>query len=225
MIGRERMGCCLFECSQSGPKSGELRLFNVDDLISTGKNLNEVQMFRNSLKKRFKCSPGEELQWCLGMEVKQTGNGIFMSQTSYINQKLNEFSVHLEPHVQRKIPLVSNHQQLLIDADASEDYDHSFPYREIVGSLMYAATMTRPDISTAVGIVSRFLAKPKKLHCMMVKQILYYLRGSTDYGLLYGTDGKEQIHGYVDASRANNERLYFFVWFCFSVWKFSDILW
>jgi len=177
----------------------------VDDLISTGKDVNEVQAFRDSFKRRFKCSEGEELKWCLGLEVNQTDKGIYISQASYINQKLVEFEQYLEPNVQRKVPLVSNHQQLLIEAEKSEESDHSFPYREIVGSLMYAATMTRPDLSTAVGIVSRFLARPKKIHCTMVKQILYYLRRTAHYGLAYGSDGKEQLTGYVDASWANNE--------------------
>jgi hypothetical protein len=139
------------------------------------------------------------------MEINQTPEGIFLSQSSYINQKLEEFKNVLEPVTQRKIPLASNHQQLLIDAEASDETDTDFPYREIVGSLMYAAIVTRPDISTAVGIVSRFLAKPKKIHCLMVTQILYYLRRTPNYGLFYGRGGNQKVVGYMDASFANNE--------------------
>jgi hypothetical protein len=63
----------------------------VDDLLSTGGNLMEVQRIRNAFKTRFKCSDGEKLNWCLGMEVNRTENGIYISQNPYIKQKLKEF--------------------------------------------------------------------------------------------------------------------------------------
>jgi hypothetical protein len=177
----------------------------VDDILTTGKDTAAVNAFRDSLKRKFKCSQGEELKWCLGMEINQREDGILLTQENYINQKLAEFGVYLKPDVQRKIPLVANFQQLLIEAQDSEEYDPKFPYREIVGSLMYASSVTRPDISAAVGVVSRFLEKPKRLHCEMVKQILYYLRQTADYGLFYGSKGNQTVTGYVDASWANNE--------------------
>jgi hypothetical protein len=70
---------------------------------------------------------------------------------------------------------------------------------------MYASTGTRPDITTAVSIVSRFLEKPKKIHCDMARQILYYLRYRPDYGLLFSSESSEKLVGYCDASWANNE--------------------
>ncbi len=177
----------------------------VDDLLSTGGNLEEVQRIRNAFKTRFKCSDGEELNWCLGMEVNQTEMGIYISQNSYIKQKLDEFKDWVEPKVQRKLPLVANFQELLITAENSTEIEEHFPYRQIVGSLMYASTLTRPDISTAVGVVCRFLENPKKIHCDMVRQILYYLRGTSHYSLNYPRGNKEEIQGYVDASWANCE--------------------
>jgi hypothetical protein len=177
----------------------------VDDLLSTGGNLDEVQRIRNAFRTRFKCSDGEKLNWCLGMEVNQTENGIYISQNSYIKQKLEEFEEWIEPNVQRKLPLVANFQDLLIKAEDSTDIEETFPYRQIIGSLMYAATLTRPDISAAVGVVCRFLEKPKRIHCDMVRQILYYLRGTSNYSICYSKNNKEEIQGYVDASWANCE--------------------
>jgi hypothetical protein len=94
---------------------------------------------------------------------------------------------------------------MLIEAENSDEYDYSFPYRSALGSLMYAATSTRPDISAAVGIVSRFLEKPKLIHCNMVKQIFYYLRYTSSKGLFYGIKPNVSLIGYSDASWANNE--------------------
>ncbi|CAL9011601.1 unnamed protein product, partial [Prunus brigantina] len=51
------------------------------------------------------------------------------------------------------------------------------PYSSAVGSMMYAMICTRPDITHAVGVVSRFLSKPGREHWNAVKWILKYLRG------------------------------------------------
>ena len=143
----------------------------VDDVISTGSDDAEVQKFRTSLKGKFKCSEGGLLDWSLGMEVQQGIDGIKISQTQYILQKLDQFKEFLKPNVQRTTSLDPNFQHQLIKANDSVETEENFPYRSMVESLMYAATGTRPDITTAVGIVSRYLSSPKSIHCDMVRQI------------------------------------------------------
>eukprot|EP00955_Chlamydomonas_euryale_P014246 153360-Chlamydomonas_euryale.AAC.1 len=54
---------------------------------------------------------------------------------------------------------------------------------EIVGSLMYMATCTRPDISHAVNTLARFMAAPTTVHMEHAKHVLRYLRSSTAYGI------------------------------------------
>ena len=61
-------------------------------------------------------------------------------------------------------PLVPTFQDKLLKAQQSDEYETIFPYREMVGSLVYAANGTRFDITAAVSIVSRFANKPKKIH-------------------------------------------------------------
>lgn len=60
------------------------------------------------------------------------------------------------------------------------------PYASSVSCLMYAMVLTRPNLSYAVSMVSRFMANPGKEHLRAVKWMLRYLRGTTSYGLLYG---------------------------------------
>jgi len=75
-----------------------------------------------------------------------------------------------------------------------------------VGSLMYAMVCTRPDITHAVGVLSRFMSKPGKEHWTTVKWVFRYLRGTSDYGLCYqgrpGLDRVLDIRGFVDADWA-----------------------
>ena len=77
------------------------------------------------------------------------------------------------------------------------------PYASAVGSLMYAMVCTRLDIAHAVGVLSRFMSKPGKEHCKIMKQVFRYLCGTSDYGLCYqGRLGLEKvldIHGFFDA--------------------------
>jgi len=77
------------------------------------------------------------------------------------------------------------------------------PYASAIGSLMYAMVCTRPDIAHAVGVLSRFMSKPRKEHWTIVKRVFRYLRGTSDYGLCYqgrlGLDRVLDIHGFVDA--------------------------
>ncbi|GKC83098.1 hypothetical protein Tco_1138815, partial [Tanacetum coccineum] len=61
-------------------------------------------------------------------------------------------------------------------------------YANAIGSLMYLMVCTRPDITYGVSVVSRYLANPGKNHWEAVKWILKYLRGTTNVGLVYGTD-------------------------------------
>ncbi|XP_072090472.1 secreted RxLR effector protein 161-like [Arachis hypogaea] len=77
------------------------------------------------------------------------------------------------------------------------------PYASVVGSLMYAMVCTRPDISQAVSVVSRFMANPGKAHWKAVKWILRYLKGTIDTGLCFS--GKScQISGFVDFDYAGD---------------------
>lgn len=79
------------------------------------------------------------------------------------------------------------------------------PYRQLIGSLMYLAVGTRPDISYAVGMLSRFLEIPSTAHWNAGKRVLKYLCGTIKIGLTYGSkDGiKNQLTAYSDADYAS----------------------
>ncbi|GFU00339.1 retrovirus-related Pol polyprotein from transposon TNT 1-94 [Trichonephila clavipes] len=76
----------------------------------------------------------------------------------------------------------SNHVSTPIEKGAistdSVSLSANVPYREAVGSLMFLAIVTRPDIAYAVGVLSQVLDKPQQIHWTMVKRILRYLNGT-----------------------------------------------
>ncbi len=61
-------------------------------------------------------------------------------------------------------------------------------------------TITRPDLSYAIGVVSQFMQTPQKPHLDAVKRILRYIKHILLRGIFYEAKSQLQIHGYMDAN-------------------------
>ena len=78
------------------------------------------------------------------------------------------------------------------------------PYAQLIGSLMYAQVCTRPDLSYAVGILSRFQSNPGIEHWTAGKKILRYLQGTKSHHLVYRKVKELEVVGYTDSDFASN---------------------
>lgn len=92
---------------------------------------------------------------------------------------------------------------LTLDVKLTKDLDtaindKTLPYRELVGSLMYAALSTRPDIAHAVSVLRQFNSEYNKNHWRAAKRVLRYLKGTINHELVYRQDDP-LLRGYVDA--------------------------
>ena len=65
---------------------------------------------------------------------------------------------------------------------------------------MYAMINTRPDVSYALSVTSRYQSDPGESHWTAVKNILKYLRRTKDVFLVYGGEEELVVTGYTDAS-------------------------
>lgn len=76
----------------------------------------------------------------------------------------------------------------------------AIPYSSVVGCLMHAIVLTRPDISYAVSVVSRYMSNLGKEYWKAVYWILRYLNSTAYYGLLYGIKRQNEVgvKGFVD---------------------------
>ncbi|KAJ9557236.1 hypothetical protein OSB04_011850 [Centaurea solstitialis] len=74
------------------------------------------------------------------------------------------------------------------------------PYASAIGSIMYAMICTRPDVSCALSMTSRYQANPGNDHWTAVKNILKYLRRTKEMFLVYGGAEELSVKGYTDAS-------------------------
>lgn len=75
-------------------------------------------------------------------------------------------------------------------------------YRQLVGSLVYL-TVTRPDISYAVHVVSQFMSAPRSTHFSAVLRILRYIKSSLFHGLHFSIYSPLVLSGYSNADWAN----------------------
>ena len=120
---------------------------------------------------------------------------MFISQEKYANDILKKFGMEESNSVDTPmvpgLKLSKNDEGVIVDENL---------YRSLVGSLRYL-TCTRPDIAFAVGVISRFMEKPKFTHWKAAKRILRYVKGTTDLGLLYPRDTNNcvKLAGYSDS--------------------------
>lgn len=172
----------------------------VDDLIITGTNSQAIQKLKKEMTHLFKMSDLGLLHYYLGIEVKQSTEGISLCQKAYTRKILEKAGMAgcnacQTPMVPR-LKLTKESGSPLVDATL---------YRSIVGSLRYLVH-TRPDLAFSVGYVSRFMEEPREDHMAAVKQILRYVAGTKDKGLFYGRKkGTEPVlTGFSDSDHAGD---------------------
>ena len=68
----------------------------------------------------------------------------------------------------------------------------------MIGSLLYL-TASRPDIMFSVCMCARYQSAPKESHLKVVKRILRYLHGTSQYGLWYSKGSDCNLVGYTDS--------------------------
>src|SRR5690606_19148660 len=76
-------------------------------------------------------------------------------------------------------------------------------YQQIIGSLMYLVTATRPDLAYTITHLSQFNSDPSQTHYVAAKRVLKYLKGTRDFRLVYPFGQPLRLSGYSDASYGN----------------------
>ena len=172
-------------------------LIYVDDLIITGDNMDEIVSLKQSLHQKFAIKDLGKLNYFLGIEMATSHKGLFLNQRKYVLDLLREVDM-----LDCKPVTTPLDCKLKLDT-AGELLTHVSYYQRLVGKLIYL-TITRPDITYVVSLVSQFMHAPTVTHLHVVKRILQYLKGSIGRGILMRNNGSTQIQGYTDADWAGN---------------------
>lgn len=184
-------------------------LLYVDDMLIASKNKVEIEKLKAQLNGEFEMKDLGEAKKILGMEISRDRKlgTLWLTQKDYLRRVLKRFGIHDESKPV-STPLAPHFKlsAVLSPKDAAERaYMSKVPYASAVGSLMYAMVCTRPDISYAVGVVSRYMHNPGKEHWQAVKWILRYILNTVDVGLVYQQErGGQYVVGYCDSNYAGD---------------------
>jgi len=177
----------------------------VDDLIIAGSDLEVINQFKGEISTVYSMKDLGELRYCLGMEVNrnpETGV-ITVNQTKYIDDVLKRFRLNGDQLKTHKVPMDPSIKLSKAQAPttaAEKVKADAYPYREIVGSLMYLMICTRPDIAYAVGQLARYMNCHGESHHRAARHLLGYLKETRSHGLTYGLDtGPLHLTGYSDS--------------------------
>jgi hypothetical protein len=139
----------------------------VDDIVITGDDEKEIKSLKGRLGKAFKVKDLGPVRYFLGIEIARSSKGIILSQRNYVLDLLAETGMlGCRPCGS---PIDKNHQMC---AELGDPVDWE-RYQRLVGRLIYLCH-TRPEISYAVSVVSRYMHDPSTGQMEAVYQILRY---------------------------------------------------
>ena len=185
--------CCMI-------KDGVFIFFYVDDIIVAYSKLKEevAQQTIAELRKKYTITGGNDLQWFLGVEVIRHRDlrKIQLSQAAYAD-KISRLADKKD--VRHDTPMAAVELKPREGLATASEINR---YQRKIGSLLFAAVTTRPDIAFATSRLARFLMNPRPLHQEAADRVLLYLYNTKFRSLELGGDDCLEVAS--DASFADN---------------------
>ena len=193
----------------------------VDDIIIASNNNAAVNDIISSLSEQFRMKDMGTLSYFLGIEFSFCEGYIKMSQSKCIAKMLSKFNmIDCNPKAVPCDPCVSK-----LNCDDSTYLSDSTLYKEIVGSLIYLMTCTRPDLSFVVTYLSQYMSRPTVAHLSLAKNVLKYLKGTKNYCLTFTKcDHDLKLVGYCDSDWGNSTDRRSISGYCFHLNEKSSLI-
>lgn len=145
---------CLYQAHRE--RDVLLLLIYVDDILVTSQNVEWISEVKQQLAEDFEIKDLGPAEHCLGLEIVQENHGIKLTQKGYTLDILARFGMEQCNTVATPSEVNAKQEEL------TNSKTESFPYRELVGALMYLAVATRPDIANTVSRLAQFNSEPKR---------------------------------------------------------------
>ena len=216
---RSRHDRCLY-VRKDGSKVTYLVLY-VDDILIASDDDQVIVLLKRQFKREFEMTDLGFVQSFLGIKIdyNQKDGQMQLSQSTAIAKLLEKFNM-----VESRCTNVPMQADLVL-VPTKKRQEMNYPYRELIGSIMYIMLATRPDLCFAVSYLSRFQDKFDEQHWNAAKYVLRYLKGTKDLKLQFSRASDEPLLGYVDAdhgrdveSRKSTTGFIFQVYGCNVVW-------
>jgi len=174
------LSCSFDPCVFISPDYNVIIVVYVDDITTVGRK-SDIRKVYQHLTKHFTITIKEGLSYLLGIEILHTATGLELRQTQYITNILTRFGMENS----RPVSTLIDPKAPLMKAVESEPAYEKQPYWQMIGSLMYLVTCTRPDLGFVVSFLSQFFSHPLLCHHTAVKRVFHYLAGTCSTSLGY----------------------------------------
>ncbi|KAG8489272.1 hypothetical protein CXB51_017288 [Gossypium anomalum] len=180
----------------------------VDDILIMGNDIPTLQSIKTWLGSFFSIKDLGEATYILGVKIYRDRSRqlLGLSQGTYIDKVLKRFN--MEESKRGFLPMrhgISLSKEMCPLTPQERERMSKIPYASAIGSIMYAMLCTRPDVSYALIMTSRYQVDPGEGHWTIDKNILKYLRRTKDMFLIYGGEKELSVRGYTDASFQTNK--------------------
>ncbi|XP_075107058.1 uncharacterized protein LOC142180037 [Nicotiana tabacum] len=161
-------------------------------------NIDTTLFIKHSNSGEFKMSRMGELTLFLGLQIKKSSKGIFISQTKYTKELIKKFGMeNAKPIATPMGPTTT------LEENKNGKTVDEIMYRGMIGSILYL-TVGQPDIMFSVCKCVRFQSAPNESHFTVVKRIIRYLIGTTELGIWYAHSNNSDLKGFSDADFAGD---------------------
>jgi len=188
-------------CVYVGQLSGKqivLALY-VDDGLVVAAEIPLIDQILTKLGEEFQITVKDDPSMFVGIEIFRGRQGISLTQTGYIQDMLRKFNM-INCRAS-SVPLQPN-----VDLVPAEVTDTELPFRELIGSLLFLARVTRPDIMFAVSKLAQFSQSYDNSHWSTAKDVLRYISGTPTLGLEYKRrSGDVTLSGFTDSDYAGDK--------------------
>ncbi len=189
---------CVFYLPSSEPYI--VATFWVDDGLLASNELKSLANLTRHIRNYFQITT-KPLERFVGLHINRDRKNreLVVYNPRYTAELLERFemtscnhkSVPADPHTCLTKDMSPSSQQ-------QKEKKAAVPYREAVGSLQYAAITFRPDIAYELNQTTRFIENPGPAHWNAIKQILAYLKGTANLGIVF-KGGIEELNAFSDA--------------------------
>ncbi|KAM6554182.1 hypothetical protein CsatB_014944 [Cannabis sativa] len=169
----------------------------VDDIIVTGKHIEEIILIKEMLAKEFEVKDLGALRYFLGMEFARSKKGISVSQRKYTLDLLEETGMLGSKPSKTPIELRDKRKMF---GGSPVDKER---YQQLVGKLIYLSH-TRPDIASAISLVGQYMHNPCQGHLNDVYRILRYLKQTLGKSLFFKKTIERKVEVFTDADWAGS---------------------
>ncbi|CAM8947840.1 unnamed protein product [Rhodiola kirilowii] len=176
-------------------KSFTALLIYVDDILITGNDSESISNIKKFLRNNFRIKDLGNLRYFLGIEVSKSREGIYISQRKYALDIIKDVGLS------GAAPVGTPMERGVKLCDSSELLHDPGKYRRLVGRLIYL-TVSRPDITYTVHVLSRFMHQPRKEHWDAALRVVRYLKGSLGQGLIFSSESDFRLRAFCDSDWA-----------------------